>query len=280
MRSIASLGVLLVTVIAWGCHHGGSTSSGSFRALSYNVAGLPPGVTKSRAKVNTPKISPLLNDYDVVLVQEDFVFHPELESRARHAYQSRPKRAKRGLVGDGLNRFSMFPLGNMHREPWHSCHGYVSNGWDCMSEKGIAVSTLALGGNEIDLYNVHMDAGRKDGDADSRADQIEQLIALINKRSKRRAVIVAGDTNLHLDASPTDRTSYSRLLEHTSLLDSCEVVGCDDPYSIDRFLFRSADQLTLEPITWTHDEDFVDEEGAPLSDHPAVVVEFDWLRSR
>ncbi len=39
----------------------GSSVSGSLRVLTYNVAGLPQGVSGGNPIVNTPLISPLLN---------------------------------------------------------------------------------------------------------------------------------------------------------------------------------------------------------------------------
>jgi hypothetical protein len=46
---------------------------GTFTLLSYNVAGLPAQFSGSEPAVNMPLISPKLNAYDVVLVQEDWV---------------------------------------------------------------------------------------------------------------------------------------------------------------------------------------------------------------
>ena len=44
---------------------------GSFSLLTYNVAGLPEGLSSSRPSVNMALISKLLNRYDLALVQED-----------------------------------------------------------------------------------------------------------------------------------------------------------------------------------------------------------------
>lgn len=46
--------------------------SGSFKALTYNVAGLPAPISGSEPATNSPLISPKLNDYDLVLLQEDW----------------------------------------------------------------------------------------------------------------------------------------------------------------------------------------------------------------
>ncbi|MET0594862.1 MAG: hypothetical protein ABW133_19330, partial [Polyangiaceae bacterium] len=78
---------------------GDSAASGEFTALTYNVAGLPEAFSGSQPATNTPLISPLLNDYDLVLVQEDWqtpnpnptgfsVYHDLLAASARHPHQS------------------------------------------------------------------------------------------------------------------------------------------------------------------------------------------------
>ena len=48
------------------------TASGTFLMLTYNVAVLPDSLSSSHPSEYTPQISPLLNAYDVVVVQEDF----------------------------------------------------------------------------------------------------------------------------------------------------------------------------------------------------------------
>src|SRR5688572_3631650 len=50
---------------------------GNFELLTYNVAGLPEGISRSRPQANLPLIAQLLGRYDVALVQEDFAY-PEL----------------------------------------------------------------------------------------------------------------------------------------------------------------------------------------------------------
>ena len=63
----------------------------TFSVLTYNVAGLPAGISSSEPDINTPLISPLLNDYDIALVQEDFVYHRDLARDAEHVFHSEEK---------------------------------------------------------------------------------------------------------------------------------------------------------------------------------------------
>ena len=89
-----------------------------FSVLTYNVAGLPAGISSSEPDINTPLISPLLNRYDIALVQEDFVYHRDLARDAEHVFHSEEKEMGEKLVNDGLNRFSQFASVNSH-----DCHG-------------------------------------------------------------------------------------------------------------------------------------------------------------
>src|SRR5690242_3764245 len=84
------------TVGAGGAGGGGSlcgstATGGTFKLLTYNVAGLPEGISGSHPLVDLPLISPLLNGYDMVAVQENFTWadYPQrLSSAARHPYKS------------------------------------------------------------------------------------------------------------------------------------------------------------------------------------------------
>jgi hypothetical protein len=102
--------------------------SGDFLALTYNVAGLPQGISGSDPEINTPFIAPLLNGYDLTVLQETWktpdpnpfdplrVYHEILEAGSLHPFKSPsalqpfgtdPDRPQ-AILGDGLNTFSRF----------------------------------------------------------------------------------------------------------------------------------------------------------------------------
>ena len=116
---------------------------GRFTLLTYNVAGLPQAIAPSTPRENMPQISPLLNAYDLAVVQEDFSYHRELVQSTRHEYRSRPMRP-RSFVGDGLSQFSRFGLSALHRVRWQRCNGYVSSATDCLADKGFSFSEVTL----------------------------------------------------------------------------------------------------------------------------------------
>jgi hypothetical protein len=119
--------------------------SGTFTALTYNVAGLPQGISGSDPQTNSPLISPKLNAYDMVLLQEDwgdpipgvpgiFAFHDEIVADANHRYRTDPAPPPRGtdlrrfpsgpiLTADGLNQLSRMPFGPIDRQMWDTCFG-------------------------------------------------------------------------------------------------------------------------------------------------------------
>jgi hypothetical protein len=276
--------------------------TGVFSALTYNVAGLPEPLSGSEPDINTPFISPLLNDYDLVLVQEDWqnpdppipgvsVYHDLLIADVEHPYLSDsmpvplgtdPRRPS-ALLSDGLNRMSQFPFGTLTREMWPSCFGGIdpSDGGaaDCLATKGFSVARTTLApGVEVDVYNRHAEAGSTPADLAASAEDFEVLADYINANSAGRAVLVGGDYNLH-SGEPVDGAVFDEFLADAGLTDVCEVVDCGaDDERIDKFTFRSSAEITLEPLTHHFEVDkFVRPgDGEPLSDHDALAVDVRW----
>jgi len=269
-------------------------TSGEFLALSYNVAGLPEGISGSHPATNTPIISPLLNAYDLVVVQESWqtpdpnplaplrVYHELLAADANHPYKTvsaplplgtDPRRPS-ALVSDGLNAFSRFPFTHLGREMWNDCWASAS---DCLSQKGFMVMRMTVApGVSIDVYDLHMEAGGDPEDDALRDAAVTQLATFVNAFSAGRPVIVGGDFNMHTDGEP-DASQFQRLLADAGLLDVCAALSCPQPGRIDKFLFRSTADLTIEPLSWRFETDvFVDGMGEPLSDHDALAVRFRW----
>ncbi len=261
-------------------------ASGSFSSLIYNVAGLPQGINPDQfPEQHIPAISPLLNDYDVVVVQEDFAYPDLLRAKADHEFQTEPHPGPAALnpiaretavVGDGLNVFSSYRLGELDRVPWNTC-GDASG--DCLSLKGFAATTLHLDEEvSVDLYTLHLDAGGEDTAV--RGDNLEQLATYLEEHADG-AVLLGGDWNLNYDEDP-DGEQLRAFMETTGLKDVCDVVDCGaDDDVIDRFLFRSGDGVSLTPTAHRFERDvFVNEVGGPLSDHDPLAVEWDWTANK
>ena len=252
-----------------------SKAGGRFELVTYNVAGLPEGISRSHPLANLPRIGELLNRFDIALVQEDFAYPLELRRGMRLPHASSPVERSGLDFGDGLSQFSRWPFSNFRREAWTSCHGVVDSFFDCLTPKGFSVSRQALGpGAFVHVYNLHMDAGWAPDDRAARQGQVEQLILAIRRESSEQAVIVGGDTNL----LPRERPLLERLMAEAGLSEACAEMGCPEPSRIDRVLFRGSRELRLRPLRWRVASEFVDDAQRPLSDHLAVAVEFEWRR--
>ncbi|GAA4587356.1 hypothetical protein BJY16_008213 [Actinoplanes octamycinicus] len=106
--------------------------SGSFKVLSYNVAGLPDILSSAETdrKSATTAIGRRLTGYDVVHVQEDFNYHAYLYAADTHAHRT-PTSGGAG-IGSGLNSLSSYAYDtdDFERVRWHSCQ--LDSG-DCLT---------------------------------------------------------------------------------------------------------------------------------------------------
>ena len=272
------LGMIWLLGLTTACTADSEPTEVTLSVLTYNVAGLPAGISSSEPETNTPLISPLLNEYEIVLVQEDFVYHRDLARDAEHTYHSEEKELGEKLVNDGLNRFSQYPFGELVRFPWPSCYGdalggTVTGAGDCLAEKGFSAALTDLGlGNDIPIVNLHMEAGDGPEDREARTEGVRFMIDYLAEQFSDRAMIVAGDFNLHGD-SVEDVVNLDLLKSELNIVDACEVLECGDD-RIDRVFFRSGPNLELEALQWEIPSQFVDDTGAPLSDHDPIHVRF------
>jgi len=295
---------------------GAAGAEGEFSLLSYNVAGLPVEISKEHPDVNIPKISPHLDDYDVVMTQEDFDwwkpdglasttdftnYHDRLRADAHHEFRTEPHPGAEAVgidieadrpnmeLGDGLGVLSAFPISDTVRVPWDRCFGEFDSGAsDCLAMKGFLMTRLELAdGVEVDLYDLHGEAGGGPEDQALQAEDFEQLAAYMEENSAGRAVIVGGDTNLHTDppgddahedsADGKDLEIWNAFLDAVGLTDACAATTCDGTGRIDKIAFRSDDGVELEATSHEFQTDvFVDDVGEALSDHEALEVVFSW----
>lgn len=250
-------------------------ATGTLSVLTYNVAGLPQFISGSSPATNTSQISPKLNSYDLVLVQEDFSYHADLARDANHTFQSSPQTGVNTIMNDGLNRFSNFTLGALTRQTWNVCHGLFNSGSDCLAAKGFSFSRIEIApGVEVDVYNLHADAGRKTGDIDARRNQFIQLTQFIWINSNGRPLIVAGDTNLKENITE-DEQILQDFLTATGLQVAARVLN-QRPDKIDRIMLRSSNKIILTAQNRRIASEFVDASGTDLSDHKAIHVDVRW----
>lgn len=254
-----------------------------------------------------PLIGPKLDDYDLVVTQEDFAtpdpnpfplsfFHEVLVRTTSHRYKPEPMVPPVGsnpdrptaIAGDGLNMYSMFEVGPVYRQAWKTCFGDAdtSDGGagDCLSMKGFSVAEVTLAeGVVIDVYDLHGEAGSTPADVAASESDYQELAEYMNDRSKDRAVLLGGDTNLSTDENAGDRKVWDRFLEATGMTDVCREITCaEQPDSIDKLAFKSSASITLSPLERVVETEKFLAPGEPdlndgqLSDHEAVSSRWRW----
>src|SRR5689334_19620808 len=194
-RRLVALALTLVlpgVVALPGAH---AATGGSFSVLSYNVAGLPQGLSSAPGDrtTDTTLIGQRLSPYDIINVEEDFNYHAYLYAADTHPYRT-PTSGGAG-IGSGLNTLSNLPydVDDFERVHWTSCQ--LDSG-DCLTPKGFTFMRVRLAeGVYVDFYNLHTNAGTNAGDETSRAANLSQLTAFIADHSAGNAVVVMGDTN-------------------------------------------------------------------------------------
>lgn len=137
--------------------------TGKFDLLTYNVAGLPPIFNNNEVPgdkgTNANSIGSILakQAYDVVHLQEDFNYHASIYKTDSHAHRTPTS----GGVpfGDGLNTVANYNWANFARKKWKKCN---LNSGDCLTPKGFTYMRMNIDGIEVDLYNLHADAGYVD----------------------------------------------------------------------------------------------------------------------
>ena len=263
-------------------------TSGTFSVLTYNVAGLPEGLSSGSPEKNTPIIGQRLAPYDIVQVQEDFNYHASLYANDTHPY--RTPTSGGAAFGDGLNTLSDYPYSDLVRDDWNSC-----NGTDCLTPKGFTWSRTRLAeGVAIDFYNLHPNAGSTDADLAARRANISELSAFIAANSVGNAVVVAGDTNTRYTRTgdnirdlvsangltdawvqeerggvPPAAGSPALVCDDAAITDACEVV--------DKILYRGNRYITLNLTRYANENaKFRTADDKMLSDHYPIAAEFGW----
>lgn len=255
-------------------------SAGTLRVLTYNVAGLPDGLSSAEGALldRMPAIQDRLADYDLVGIQEDFdeTAHAVLTEGTGHAevrWFSRPLAADR-VYGSGLSQLLPQAASAYREEHYDACNGVLDGASDCLASKGFQTSTLLLGGHPLDVINTHHEAGGGGEDNAARLSQVDAVLRAVEDHSAERAVLMTGDFNLR-PSDPDDAVPLARY-DDARLLRACDLLGCPEPDHIDQIRVRSSPRLSLEVLEWERVADFVTPDGVDLSDHPAISVLLAW----
>lgn len=255
---------------------------GSFNILSYNVGGLPEPISSSTPSKYTKLISPKLNFYDIVNVQEDFAYNKDLISQIVHPY--RTDFSGNVPFGNGLMTFSKYPLYMFKRVKWDCTHGIIIDGADQMIPKGFTFNSVELKpGYFIDIYNIHTDADCDEESMACRRSNMAQLAEYIKKTSEGKAVLVFGDTNSRYTRVGDDfneiliiplgfKDAWIENIMEGVIPPKGESRMVDDLGEkgevVDKIWYRSGKNLEINAVTFKLlMTEFTDDEGNQLSDH-------------
>jgi endonuclease/exonuclease/phosphatase family metal-dependent hydrolase len=269
---------------------GGANRPVELSVLTYNTHGLRQRYAKDDPERRFPQIGRLLNGYDVALLQEDFAYHELIAENAEHGIQRRGNPQDRNLIADLLAPIACGECGaglstlvegdesalvGEHREAYEAYHGWFGSRYDAWVTKGFLVVRIRLAnGAIVDVYNTHLDAGKKKKrveDERVRGSQLEQLRAAMEGLSAGSAVILAGDFNYRVDRPRPLLDEFAQALGLQEV--AAETVGRWRPRSAHIF-HRSSENAAVELLATGEAVEFVAVGGEPLSDHPAIFARF------
>lgn len=270
-------------------------AEGTINALSYNVAGLPDFLTDSSPEKYMILVSPLLNDFDIVHVQEDFCYHDSLLAFNNHSSVTPPLPCVPD--GDGLNTFTNYNIKMFKRITWNQCAGF-----DCATPKGFSYSKIELHkGVTIDFYNVHCNAGGGEDDKAARRNNLKQLIEYMDANSAGEPIIIMGDFNnkytrigdsirVLQDLGFTDvwvdlLRNGENPLQNEIRLENCYPISTSiDCETVDKVFYKSNDEMIIKAITYQYGDDiryfYEGNDTLPLSDHEPLMVQFTYSFKR
>jgi hypothetical protein len=291
MRNLLSCFILIIFLLLFvqGCKKS-SHLEGEFSVLSYNVAGLPEGLSGSHPLYYMSSISKLLNGNNIVHVQEDFCYHDTLLLYDTHPYRTETS----GCVtyGSGLNTFSDYPIRNVVRQAWTDCTSF-----DCYTPKGFSYSQIDIApGVTVDFYNVHANAGGSVESIAARRKNMVQLCTYIKTNSEGRAALIFGDVNSRYTREGDTLSAlfdlgfqdvWIQLIRNNSIpeVSLTALENCDgnrtnaDCERKDKIFYRSSDVLKLNAISYQLDDArfyFNNNDTLPLSDHWPVFAKFSY----
>ncbi|GAA4148226.1 hypothetical protein GCM10022216_34890 [Sphingobacterium kyonggiense] len=265
-------------------------SRGSLKLLTYNIAGLPQGISAAKLprRISIAEIGEKVLGYDIVNVQEDFNYNTAFYSLNKHPYRTDHK--GKIPIGDGLNTLSNYPIVSYRRIPWRHCSGP-----DCWTVKGFTYAQIQVDQHVIiDIYNVHANSSDVARAARARRENLRQLANYILENSADRPIIVMGDFNAHYAYK---RDNLHEFLLTTGLSDgwvqflqkgvfpeikpkfvALHMLSLtNETESLDKIFFRGNKQLRFTPSAYEVEiEHFTNTTGQALSDHLAVSLTLDW----
>lgn len=264
--------------------------------LFWNVWNLPSWLTDNASKTRAKQISPLLNDYDVVVLNEAFVNHKSLLAQVTHKYRYIPPKPFWTIFSSGLMFLSKYEITNAQIETYSR-----RSGVDFFAAKGIAQVLLTLKRDGQDfghlcIFATHMQASHGSCAQRARREQALQAAKFIRRdltaspepRSDVPTILV-GDFNMgprlesherysqhyHDDEDHLERTNaYHILSSHSGLNDISQFLDPSrDEFEYSREICRViGNESALQQHSLAYElQDYTDG-GNRLSDTKALCL--------
>ena len=255
---------------------------GQISVLTYNVHGLPSAITGDDTLGRIEQIAPLLDHYDLVALQEDFMEEGQalldegtsLPHRTRFSELLDSER----VYGSGLSTYGIQAVLSEEGRHYTDCNGIIDGASDCLASKGFQILSLELDpGLSLYLVNTHIEAGGGEEDNAARESNVNELIDAMSALDSNAPLIFLGDTNLYPN-DPVDGPLGERFEAELGLEDVCTILDCAEPNRIDRIYIRGGEAASLQAESWSVPPEFVDSDGNDLSDHNAILAEIQWAR--
>ena len=181
------------------------------RVLLFNVWQLPSWLTDNRSPERATSLSPHLDEYDIVVLNEAFVNKDRLLSRTNFPVKHHLERECCSVFDSGLLILSRYPVEAVERE-----HFRCRTNWDKYAAKGILLCRIRMpDGTALNVVGTHMQAYNRPIDQRARASQAEQVATFIRRHCPSREsdnILFLGDLNM----GPCADKTYTRHSEHYS----------------------------------------------------------------
>jgi exonuclease III len=169
----------------------------------------PPNFGTRAAKERVPAIAGVLNQYDIAVVNESFLYRDTLLSHMKgHPYVYTDPRIWYKPLNSGVLIISKRPLSDTNY-----FHYSQSSNWDQLTSKGLVGASFFFAGEIFELYGTHMQAGNRDVDHKARFSQAAEIVDHVARsHNPDFHLIICGDFN----CGPTLDPEFKRFSGHYS----------------------------------------------------------------
>jgi endonuclease/exonuclease/phosphatase family metal-dependent hydrolase len=174
-----------------------------FKILLWNVAmtpSPPPHIGTRQAKERAPGIASLMRDYDIIVVNESFLYRDYLLTfLPEYKVYTEPKTWYK-IFNSGVLILSKIPIEN-----FSYMHYTRGTNWDWFVSKGLLGVSFQINGDYFHLYGTHLQAGNRESDHNVRLSQVNEIVNYIKDQNhdSRDTIILCGDFNCGPVYDPT-----------------------------------------------------------------------------